>query len=134
MIAERTPRFSRSAATLSLALSVFFPALCVGQASLSAPSNPRASSDDPRIGLKAGVFDAGEAAFGLERLASLPKPPGFAPASGTFETSTPPPGAPPPEPDPDHPHDPPVPRASYGSANSDLAFSGNHLFVGNYNG
>src|SRR5580704_10838483 len=136
MIAERTPRFSRSAATLSLALSVFFPALCVGQASLSAPSNPRASSDDPRIGLKAGVFDAGEAAFGLEKLASLPKPPGFAPASGTFEAPTigPPNEAPPKEGDPKPAKPPGPPRAQYGSANSDLAFSGNHLFVGNYNG
>src|SRR5271154_6428231 len=117
MIVERTPRFSRGAVTLSLALFVFFPVLCAGQAGAPAPSNPRASSDDPRIGLKAGVFDAGEASFGLQRLASLPKPPGFAPASGTFEEPTiGPPNATAKEgaPKPKGP-----PRAQYGSANSD---------------
>jgi hypothetical protein len=85
-------------------------------------TNPRASSDDPRIGLKGGLHDAGEAAFGLERIASLPKPPGF-----DAVTTTP---ARPAEGDrPERPE-----RIQYGSTNSDLAFSGNHLFVGNYNG
>src|SRR4030095_9106081 len=99
---------------------------------------PRAAADDPRIGLKAALYDAGEAALGLQRVATLPKPSGFAP--GDFiptPTPEPPPeaagaaagaggggrggrGGPPP--------------VQYGSTNSDLAFSGNHLFVGNYNG
>jgi hypothetical protein len=86
MIVERTSRLSPSAVTISLALalSVSFPTLCAGQTSPPAPptnvfSNPRASSDDPRVGLKGGLYDAGEAAFGMERLASLTKPPGFAP-------------------------------------------------------
>jgi len=87
-------------------------------------SNPRAGSGDPRVGLKAGVYDAGEAAFGLEKVASLPKPPGFAP--GNFVEI---PNQPPPENNPARP-----PSVSYGSTNSDLAFSANHLFVGNYNG
>ncbi len=116
---------------MSVALTV--SVLCSGQTSSQASANPRAPSDDPRVGLKAGLYDAGEAAFGMQRLASLPKPPGFAPASpGVTEpfpapqapaaaTGEPPPGSP--------------PRVvQYGSANSDLAFSGNHLFVGNYNG
>lgn len=34
---------------------------------------------DPRVGLKAGLYDAGEAASGLEKIYSIPKPPGFAP-------------------------------------------------------
>jgi hypothetical protein len=145
MIQEITPRLSRLAATrravaisamsLPLALSVSFPVLCAAQTAAPAPpkstvySNPRASSDDPRIGLKAGLYDAGEAAFGLERLTSVPKPSGFAP--GDFYPTV----APPPEPEPADGKNPPRPPATqYGSTNSDLAFSGNHLFVGNYNG
>ncbi len=97
MIEQRASRLSRHTLTLSFALSVFFPVLCAGQTSapasgrLSAPSNPRASSDDPRVGLKAGLYDAGEAVFGLEKLASIPKPPGFAP--GNFIPNGAPPAA-----------------------------------------
>jgi hypothetical protein len=90
-------------------------------------SNPRAGADDPRIGLKAGFNDAGEAIFGLQKVASLQKPPGFA--------------ADPNAPEPPPPANPPAgarggrgPTINTGSVNSDLAFSGNHLFVGNYNG
>ena len=85
-------------------------------------SNPRAT-EDPRIGLKPGLYDAGEAIFGLQKVGSLQKPPGFAP-------------------DPNAPEPPPNqpgaggrgPSINTGSINSDLAFSGNHLFVGNYYG
>lgn len=93
-------------------------------------SNPRAGAGDPRIGLKGGLHDAAEAANGMVRIATLPKPPGFAP--GDPNTG---------------PAEPPTeeqgvagggggrrPNIQYGSTNSDLAFSGNHLFVGNYNG
>jgi hypothetical protein len=108
--------------------------------------NPRASSDDPRVGLKAGLYDAGEAAFGLERLVSLPKPPGFAPGNVIVPPPTTPPTTPPTpaaatgsadaKQAADHPPAPAGPpnMYQYGSTNSDLAFSGNHLFVGNYNG
>src|SRR5580704_9592142 len=58
-----------------------FAVLCAGQASAPAPGNPRSGADDPRIGLKPGLYDAGEAAFGLERVTSLAKPPGFAPVA-----------------------------------------------------
>jgi hypothetical protein len=109
----------------SIALSACFAVLCAGQASAPAPGNPRASSDDPRIGLKAGLYDAGEAAFGLERLASLPKPPGFAPVPPDPNVPAPKEGT---------PEARAAAAAQYGSTNSDLAFSGNHLFVGNYNG
>jgi hypothetical protein len=109
----------------SVALAATFAALCAGQASAPAPGNPRASSDDPRIGLKAGLYDAGEAAFGLERLASLPKPPGFAPVPPDPNVPAPKEGT---------PEARAAAAAAYGSTNSDLAFSGNHLFVGNYNG
>ena len=79
MIAERTSRFSRSAMAIALALSVSFPALCAAQNNPSVYTNPRAGADDPRVGLKAGLYDAGEASSGLQRLVSLPKPAGFAP-------------------------------------------------------
>jgi hypothetical protein len=126
---------------VSFALAAF-PLLCAGQPAAAPPpnpappavySNPRSGPDDPRIGLKGGLYDAGEAAFGLQRIATLPKPPGFAPGSdATAATATPPP-----EPTPEQ--GAPAgggraPSVQYGSTNSDLAFSGNHLFVGNYNG
>src|SRR5262249_38818425 len=104
---------------------------CAAQAGgNAAPGNARSAPDDPRIGLKAGIFDAGEAAFGMQRLISLPKPPGFAPGSG---------GATEPFPPPQNAEAAAAggrgPRTvQYGSANSDIAFAGNHLFLGNYNG
>lgn len=126
-----TSGLSLRLAALSAALSVL-SMLCVAQSTpapskTAVPSNPRAGSDDPRIGLKPGLYDAGEAAFGMERLASLPKPTGFAP--GDFFAAPTPPPEPPPAGEPARP-----PTVQYGSTNSDLAFSGNHLFVGNYNG
>jgi hypothetical protein len=141
MIGERNSRVK--AAVAACALTAGFAMLCAGQNSTpAAPSspvytNPRASSDDPRVGLKAGLYDAGEAASGLERLASLPKPPGFAPGNvvGTAPgpaIETTPPAVDPAAKTATTPKK--APLAMYGSANSDLAFSGNHLFVGNYNG
>ena len=91
-------------------------------------SNPRAGADDPRVGLKAGLYDAGEAAFGLQKLATLPKPPGFSP-DDPGASQAPPPAMP-----AGNGAGRGTPTVSYGSTNSDLAFSGNHLFVGNYNG
>jgi hypothetical protein len=134
MIDEPASLLPRCALTLALAVAALLPTLGSGQdkvpAPSSVPSNPRASSADPRVGLKAGLYDAGEAAFGLEKLASLPKPPGFAP--GNFFPNSQPPPPPPQPPPPGEPARPPA--VQYGSANSDLAFSGNHVFVGNYNG
>jgi hypothetical protein len=97
-------------------------AFCGISMSQTVYSNPRASSDDPRVGLKGGLYDAAEAAFGLQRIASLPKPPGFDAVTNTPSR----------EAEGDRPAQPA--RIQYGSTNSDLAFSGNHLFVGNYNG
>ncbi len=93
-------------------------------------SNPRSGPDDPRIGLKPGLFDAGEAIFGLQKVATMQKPPGFAPD----------PNAPEPPPPPAPPANAPGggrgrgPTINTGTVNSDLAFNGNHLFVGNYYG
>jgi len=124
----RTSRLLRGAVSTAIALSAFFPVLSTGQTTATVSSNPRAPSDDPRVGLKPGLYDAGEAAFGMERLASLSKPHGFAPGDAVGAP------APPPPPAPGDPQPPGPPASQYGSTNSDLAFSGNHLFVGNYNG
>lgn len=139
MISHSNSKAPRNSA-LILAFGMGFPILCAAQpggppipAHPIAPtvySNPRSGPDDPRIGLKAGYFDAGEAAFGLQRVASLPKPPGFAPGNNAVPTPPPPP------PDPNRPagRGGRGPSVDTGSVNSDLAFDGNHLFVGNYNG
>ena len=108
----------------------------------------QAPPSDPRVGLKAGFHDAGEAARNMEVIATLPKPEGFfdpkTPAGAPIaaervpnsptgagvddppDTTTRPPGAP-------APFDPVVAnRPSF--ANSDLAFSGDMAIVGNYHG
>jgi hypothetical protein len=132
MIEERVSLLSRL--TLALAVSAFLPTLGSGQDKVPGPStvssNPRASSTDPRVGLKPGLYDAGEAISGLVKVASLPKPAGFAPNS--YVPNVAPAPEPPEPPEPGKPAKPPL--VQYGSTNSDLAFSGNHLFVGNYNG
>jgi len=135
MIAEVTSRFSRSALTIAVALSVSLPALCAGQNNSSVYTNPRAGADDPRVGLKAGLYDAGEASSGMERLISLPKPAGFAPdlaSIAAFDAAPAPPPPPPGTPPARGPQS--GPRANYGGTNSDLAFHGTTLFVGNYSG
>jgi len=95
------------------------------------------AANDPRVGLKAGLHDAGEAARNMERIASLPKPEGF------FDPKAPAGRASPPEPPPNEagrgaantppPFDPVVSNR-LGFTNSDLAFSANHVIVGNYHG
>ena len=62
--------------------------------------------NDPRIGLSPGLYDAGEAARGVELLATLPKPEGFQDAELTGGSVS----------------------------NTDLAFQGDMAFVGNYRG
>jgi hypothetical protein len=100
-------------------------------------SAPPARSTDPRVGLKAGLRDAGKAARHIELVASLPKPPGF------FDPKLPA-GEPTPaerededKPEADTPERPAPASARSGGlnyANSDLAFQGEHLFIGNFHG
>jgi hypothetical protein len=134
-----TPRrySGRFRAGFAFAAALTIPALCTAQRgpqpdpSKALPptvySNPRSGPDDPRIGLKPGLYDAGEAIFGLQKVATLQKPPGFAPDPNA--------------PEPPPPANPPAggrggrgPTINTGTVNSDLAFIGNHLFVGNYYG
>src|SRR5438876_8257875 len=87
------------------------------------------TKSDPRVGLKPGRRDAGEAAKGMEKIASLFKPEGFFDPKAPAGTATPPerdPSLPPP--DPDAPPDPKFVNM-LAFANSDLAFSGTHLFL-----
>ncbi len=122
----------RRAAVTALTLAVSLSTACLAQAPVA---NPRAPDTDPRVGLKGGLYDAGQAAMGLELIKAVPKPPGFAPdldlvAKDNATPATPPtpPGTPP------APGTPPPIRGQYGSTNSDFAFQGTHLFSGNYNG
>src|SRR5712691_4127958 len=108
-------------------------AVALSVAALAAQQAP-ASKTDPRIGLKPGLRDAGEAAKNLERIASLSKPDGFFDPKAPGGTVTPPerdPNEPPPD-----PNAPPDPRFAnfLAFANSDLAFSGTHLFMGSFHG
>ncbi|MGH9370529.1 MAG: LVIVD repeat-containing protein [Vicinamibacterales bacterium] len=123
------------------------PARSQGEASAPAP----ATVTDPRVGLKGGLRDAGRAARNLELVVSLPKPAGFFDPKAPAGEPTPPereprtPGA---DPD-DEPDDEPDGQQSAGQrggapnrpersglsfANSDLAFNGEHLFMGNFHG
>jgi hypothetical protein len=123
----------KSAAAFALCLSAVMLAAAIAGGAQQRP----ADSNDPRIGLKAGLRDAGEAARNMKRISSLPKPEGF------FDPANPG-GAPiPPERDPKLPPEPaPDPNSpafvalsnSLGFANSDLAFSGNHVFMGSFHG
>ncbi|HEV7708128.1 MAG TPA: hypothetical protein VGP16_08040, partial [Asanoa sp.] len=66
-----------------------------------------AADPDPRIGLGGGWLDAQEAANNIEHLAHVDKP------AGSFDPANP---------------------SSFSYVASDLAFSGNHAFMGGYNG
>lgn len=82
----------------------------------------RAASPDPRTNLKAGFRDAGEAAMNMQLVASLPKPAGF------FDPNNPE-GLPP------RVGDEVGRRAPFLSfSNTDMAFQGDLLAVGNYHG
>jgi hypothetical protein len=102
----RSPYRRRStpgAITAALALGVLGAACAPAVTTTSPPTPPQTSatapSPDPRIGLRPGLFDAGEAIWNLRKLSSTPPP-----------------------------------REFLGVTNSDLAFTGNYVIQGNYNG
>jgi hypothetical protein len=110
--------------------------LCVA----AAGAQEKPGSSDPRVGLKPGLKDPGVAAHNLELVTSLPKPPGFfdpkQPAGEATEPETPASAN-------EKPATPETPAqaasnarrgASLNYANSDLAFKGNQLFIGNFSG
>ena len=131
----------------ALAAIVFAGAMGAAQEG-AAPAAPTGSKD-PRVGLKPGLKNAGEAVRNLDHVAHLAKPEGFFdPKNPGGEPMDPPPanGSKPADPGakPAEPADKPAPdpktqkpERSAGAlnfANSDLAFSGSHLFIGNFNG
>lgn len=90
-------------------LSSVYVALAAASAlALAAPAatHAQAHTDDPRVGLKAGLYDAGSTSKGLDLVSSVKKPSVF------------------------HPDDP----GGLTYANSDLAFKGNYLYQGNFSG
>jgi hypothetical protein len=96
------------------------------------PADPK----DPRIGLKAGAKDAGVAAMGLELVSTRPRAEGFYDPKFPVGQAMPgerPAGSPPPAP-PTTP--PPVPAGpgALDFANSDIAFSGQRMVIGNFHG
>src|SRR5438874_11661233 len=108
--------------------------LSFGAALLLVAGAAAQSTNDPRVGLKAGLHDAGEAIRGLERVASLSNPAGFFDPKQPAGTPTPPERDPNlPSPDPNEPPDPRFANM-LAFANSDLAFSGTHLFMGSFHG
>jgi hypothetical protein len=111
--------------------------LAVGDAQTPAGNEPKPSTTDPRANLKPGFRDAQVASWNLDLVATLPKPAGFfdpsAPAGPVSEPEQPDDAQPrQPERDASAPPLPPPPGSGF--TNSDLAFSGNHVVVGNYHG
>ena len=101
------------------------------------PQDP-GTQNDPRVGLKPGLKNAGEVAHNLELIASLPKPSGFFDPQNPAGQATPPETPEKPEPPPGTPaasaEPAPPPFTGLDYANSDLAFRGNQLFIGNFSG
>jgi hypothetical protein len=140
--------------TRSSLLHVCFVTLCLvldGAAQERAP----ATVPDPRVGLKPGFRDAGEAARHMQLVATLAKPDGFFDPNRPAGPPTPPErttngqpenapagdpvnaGAGAPEaaaPGAGAGGNPTPPNNTLNFVNSDLAFSGDVLFVGNYHG
>jgi hypothetical protein len=132
----------RSAAKLFCVTAVLMAAV-IGGSAQQAPFDPK----DPRVGLKPGLKDAGVAARGMELVSTMFKPEGFydptnpageptppeRPANATPNAAAAP--APPAAPaaTPAAPAGPPRP-GGLDFANSDIAFSGTHMFLGNFHG
>ena len=153
--------------------SIAAPPLCVFAllVAMGAGSAQERTAADPRVGLKPGFRNAGEASRNMQRVTSLPKPEGFFDPALPAGLPTPPerpqgaaaagnPAAGPQQPSPNSavPAPPEADRAARDNdaandanarqqagadpgaanrlsfANSDLAFSGNLVFVGNYHG
>ncbi|WP_375164688.1 DUF305 domain-containing protein [Temperatibacter marinus] len=85
-------------------------------------------SSDPRVGLKAGFSDAGEAALNMKLLRNLPRPAGFFDPENPLGLAA----------ETDKEKDGKKVRAKRGGlmsfANTDMAFDGDKLVVGNYHG
>ena len=141
-------------AVVTRMLCIFAVLLGVAAAAQERPAAPSApASTDPRVGLKPGLKDPGVAALHMELVTTLPKPPGFfdpkEPAGSPTEPEEPAEDEKPPAKPGEKPGEKPAaapaetekpatkkPAAGGGLnfANSDLAFRGNQLFIGNFSG
>ena len=132
----------RSVATKVFALSAVVLSLAVAGNAQQKPMDPK----DPRTGLKPGLRDAGVAASGMELVATRPRAEGFYdpknPAGEAMPAERPagaPAPAPPVAPAPPAPGAAPRPATPPGPgaldfANSDIAFSGQRMVIGNFHG
>ncbi len=144
----------RSVATKVLALSAVVFSLVVAGSAQQKPMDP----NDPRTGLKPGLRDAGVAARGMELVSTRPRAEGFfdpknpagevmpaerpanaGPAAPAQPASPAPPAPPasPASPAPPAPGAAPRPPQGPGAldfANSDIAFSGQRMVIGNFHG
>jgi hypothetical protein len=125
-------RTLQRAFALSLCCSTLGAGVALAQTAPTVFVNPRTGADDPRVGLKGGLYDAGVAASGLELVVTTPKPGSFAPDLEAIAAANAAPVPPPPAPGAPRGTGPRGP--SYGGTNSDLAFSDKYLFSGNYLG
>jgi len=122
-----------------VAIAAAIAAVTITGGAQQAPPAP----NDPRVGLKPGLKDAGVAAWNMELVSSMPKPEGFFDPKDPLGPVTPPEQPPSASGNaaPAQPAPPPTPapagvqaRSGLDFANSDLAFSGNHVVMGNFNG
>ncbi len=104
MRATRTNRTSRAAVFSALILST---TLCVASLASAQADTSAGNRADPRLSLRAGSSDAGEAASNLVLIAHRPRPDRF------FDPADP---------------------GSFGYLEADLAFKGNYVFQGGFNG
>jgi hypothetical protein len=133
---------------LSIAMLLAVPIGFAQEGTAPAKGDPQtAAAKDPRVGLKPGLRNAGEVARNMERVASLPKPEGFFDPKAPAGLPTPPErdrsrtGAASADDDDNPATQPPAESeaaqrraAGLSFSNSDLAFKGDHLFLGNFNG
>ena len=126
----------KCAVTRSLGFLFCAAVLAAGGGGSAQERATKPGSNDPRVGLKAGLRDAGQAARHMDLVTSLPKPEGFfdpkspagepTPAERGFLPS--PEGAPP------RRDDSPRPQVNLNFGNSDLAFQDTHVVVGSFHG
>jgi hypothetical protein len=148
----------RPAVTRLLTVFAFSTSLAIAGIAQDKPAT--STTNDPRVGLKAGFRDAGQAARNIELVASMPRPEGFfdpkapagsisaprgnrgrgagtPPAAEGAASPTPPVPAATPEASATTPPPPPptvTPGGGLNFSNSDMAFRRADMFLGNFNG